>query len=104
MEKPISSDIVIIAGNSHPELANLIARWVANNGMWNVNMKANPFFNNDILMHYDWVIFLNETFFWLSWIFTDHYYDVYYYEYFIYEYLIYEYIIYEYFIFELFIV
>ncbi|XP_018356206.1 PREDICTED: phosphoribosyl pyrophosphate synthase-associated protein 2 [Trachymyrmex septentrionalis] len=25
MEKPVSSDIVIIAGNSHPELANLIA-------------------------------------------------------------------------------
>jgi len=26
MEKPISSDIVLIAGNSHPELANLIAK------------------------------------------------------------------------------
>ncbi|XP_024892679.1 phosphoribosyl pyrophosphate synthase-associated protein 2 isoform X2 [Temnothorax curvispinosus] len=25
MEKPVSSDIVIVAGNSHPELANLIA-------------------------------------------------------------------------------
>lgn len=28
MDKPVSSDIVIIAGNSHHELAELIAKYV----------------------------------------------------------------------------